>query len=1117
MPITAEILDATELSMGVRIQDAFRGSSVAESGSVAKKSGARREVGYDAGEVGAVSGISVRGVQKSFGGTRALVDATLDAAMGEIHAIVGENGSGKSTLAKIISGVFTPDAGSVSLLGQAPRNPQHTLSLGVATIFQEMMLAEQLSVSQNMFAGSDGFFRKSGTDRAKSAQAKAILERLSGQAVDPEARVADLPLHLKQWVVLGRAIRSNPKVLILDESSAALDLAGTERLHAEIRRLRDGGACILIVTHRIAELVQIADRATVLRDGATVGCLGKGEITEQNLLTLMSAATRDVKGTGRINQVTTLARRTVLRCRGLRLDPAVAAFDFALQAGEIVGVAGLDGAGQTEFVRALAGIEPAVTGRVDAVDLQHDAQSSDQRVADTCIEQPALRRAGCNESHAQSANYGEAEVLMMRLRFELGVLLLVSVGASSQTIGQNKSPGTEDKFTLSVRTQLVVETVVVKDKQGNPVSGLKAEDFTLTEDGVAQKIRYCEHQTLPSNPLPVAPVKPSDEDIKLYKKLTHTQIAAEAPENLKYKDRRLLALYFDMSAMRPAEQLRALAAAEKFIRTQITEVDLVSIMRYESGSVDVLQDFTADRNKLLSILQTLVVGEGQGSDVSVDDAASADTGAAFGQDDGEFNVFTTDRQLAALQTAAKMLGQLNEKKALIYFASGLQLNGTDNQAQLHATVDAAIRSGVSFWPVDARGLVAGAPLGDATQGSPGGASMYTGTAAQAVQSAFQKSQDTLYALAGDTGGKALFDNNDLTRGIVQAQQAITDYYILEYYTSNPVLDGRFRKIKVTVASHNDAKLEFRQGYYAGKEFAKFNVADKERQLEDALMLEDPVTELTIAMEINYFQLNRAEYFVPIVVKIPGRELALAKRGGADHTLIDFVGEIKDIYGGTTVTNVRDNVNIKLTDATAAELAHRPIEYDAGFTLLPGKYMIKFLARDDETGRIGTYQTTFVIPNLNKEEKRVPISSVVLSSQRVDYKDALYNSGSAKDQAKAAAVNPLVIDGKKLIPSVTRVFNKGRDLFVYLQSYEQAATTKPIVAFVSLYKDGVRSFETQPIAVTPTSSTKLEPVPLSFSIGLGALPAGQYDCQISVLDPTSQKGTFWQGQILLSAQ
>ena len=120
-----------------------------------------------------------------------------------------------------------------------------------------------------------------------------------------------------------------------------------------------------------------------------------------------------------------------------------------------------------------------------------------------------------------------------------------------------------------------------------------------------------------------------------------------------------------------------------------------------------------------------------------------------------------------------------------------------------------------------------------------------------------------------------------------------------------------------------------------------------------------------------------------------RELAIAKRGGAERTLIDFIGEIKDDYaGGMTITNVRDKVNIKLSDATAIELAKRPIEYDTGFTLLPGKYTIKFLARDAETGRIGTYQTSFVIPNLNKEVKRIPISSVVLSSQRVDLKDAL---------------------------------------------------------------------------------------------------------------------------------
>jgi len=701
------------------------------------------------------------------------------------------------------------------------------------------------------------------------------------------------------------------------------------------------------------------------------------------------------------------------------------------------------------------------------------------------------------------------------MRSLLTILLLATLGAEAQQIGQNAAPGSNDTPTLSVRSQIVIETVVVKDKKGSTIDGLTAKDFTLTEDGVPQTIRFCEPQSLPSTLSDVTVTPSGPEDIKIYNTLTRTQIAPEAPGDVRYKDHRLLALYFDMTAMRPADQLRALAAAEKFIRSQMTTSDLVSIMRYSGGSVDVLQDFTADRNRLLSILETLVVGEGQGSAESVDDASGADTGAAFGQDDSEFNVFNTDRQLSALQTAARMLGQLNEKKSLIYFASGLRLNGVDNEAQLQATVDAAIRAGVSFWPIDARGLVAQAPLGDATQGSPGNAGMYSGAAALATTTNLQRSQDTLFSLAGDTGGKALLDYNDLTKGIVQAQQSITNYYILEYYPTNTALNGKFRHVKISVNPELSEKLDYRQGYFAGKEFSKFTTVDKERQLEDALMLGDPITDLTIAIEINYFQLNRAEYFVPIVVKIPGRELALAKRGGAEHTLIDFVGEIKNVYNGTTVTNVRNNVNIKLTDATAAELAKQPIEYEAGFTLLPGKYMIKFLARDDETGRIGTYQTTFVIPNLNKEEKRIPISSVVLSGQRVDLKNAIYNAGKAKDQEKEALVNPLVQNGKKLIPSVTRVFNRGRDLYVYLQAYQPAAAkAKPLVAFVSLYQGQTKVFETQPMAVTPAASNRLGAVPLSFSIGLNQLPAGEYDCQVTVLDPTEMKGSFWQSQIKL---
>jgi hypothetical protein len=440
------------------------------------------------------------------------------------------------------------------------------------------------------------------------------------------------------------------------------------------------------------------------------------------------------------------------------------------------------------------------------------------------------------------------------------------------------------------------------------------------------------------------------------------------------------------------------------------------------------------------------------------------------------------------------------------------LNGLNNQAQLHATINAAIRAGVSFWPIDARGLVAQAPLGDATQGSPGGVAMYSGASALAVSENFKQSQDTLYALASDTGGKALLDYNDLTKGIVQAEKSVSSYYILGYYTSNAALDGKFRRIKISLTNPAlTANLDYRQGYFAGKQFGKFNANDKERQLEDALMLGDPITELTIAMEIDYFQLNRAEYFVPIVVKIPGRELALAKRHGAEHTLIDFIGEIKDDYG-STISNVRDKVDIKLSDATAAELAKRPIEYDTGFTLLPGKYIIKFLARDDETGRIGTYQTKFTIANLNKEDKRVAISSVVLGSQQVKLRDALYNAVKPKDQA-AETNNPLVHDGEKLIPSVTRVFSRSREMYVYLQAYEQGAeTTRPLVAFVSLYRESAKAFETSPVKVANGMNNRLKTMPIRFDVALASLPPGEYKCQVTVLDPVQQKAAFWQAPI-----
>jgi len=673
-------------------------------------------------------------------------------------------------------------------------------------------------------------------------------------------------------------------------------------------------------------------------------------------------------------------------------------------------------------------------------------------------------------------------------------------------------------------TQLVVEDLIIKDKSGNPITGLKASDFIVTEDGKPQTIDFCTFQKLEENssPLPEKTETPKLEkrepppaEPEKVKAATAMQISPEKAGDIKYKDRRLMVLFFDMTSMPISDQIRSQAAAEKFVKTQMTPSDLMAIMTF-SNDVNVVEDFTDDRDVLLKDIKKLTIGEGQGFDEQVSDDSASDTGAAFTQDDTEFNIFNTDRQLSALETAVKMLGSLNEKKALVYFASGMQRNGVDNQAQLTATVNAALRANVSFYPIDARGLQASAPLGDATKSSPGGSGMYSGSSARSAQSNFQGQQETLYTLAADTGGKALLDNNDLSVGIQQAQKDISSYYILGYRTANEKLDGRFRTIKITFKDPklqaSVSKFDYRRGYFAGKDFKQFNGTDKERQLAEALLMGDPMTDIDITMEIDYFRLARDRYFVPFAAKIPGSELELARHGGAESTTIDFITVVKDA-AGKQVANVRDIADFKLKGETAAQLAKRPISYDSGFTLPPGNYSLRMLARENTTGKIGTYDAKIVIPDLTSEQKRLPISSVILSSQRIDMNQAVFN---AEKDKKILAANPLIEDGKKLVPSVTRVFNKSQEMYVYLQAYEPAAeTTQPLVASVSFIRGKTKAFETAPLEITDGLDPKSKALPLKFSVPLGKLAPGKYTCQVSVLDPTGQKFAFWRAPVVVA--
>jgi VWFA-related protein len=713
------------------------------------------------------------------------------------------------------------------------------------------------------------------------------------------------------------------------------------------------------------------------------------------------------------------------------------------------------------------------------------------------------------------------------MRRSLITVLALAVIAPAGSAQQQPQPA-QPIFRSS--TRLVVQTVSVKDRNGNPVEGLTAKDFVVTEDGEPQDIAFVEYQRLldgaPGAPPdatldvqapppgatpavaaaqpPAAPLPASDVP-----GVVQAGIAAPPPGDARFRDRRLLILYFDLSATAPPDQMRAYDAALKYITSQMQPADMMAIMAFGGGAVRVKQDFTDNRATLREVLEVMIYGKDEDGDGLRDPEIE---GTEFGQNDSEFNVFSTDRQLAALQTAMSMLRPFPEQKSLIYFASNLRLNGTDNNAQLRATTNAAIRANVQIYPVDARGLVASAPLGDATQRSPGGIGMFTGALAQASISRFQRSQDTLYALAKDTGGKAMFDYNDLSLGIVQAAQGQTSYYIIGYYSTHIAQDGKFRRVRVALAGGLQAELSYREGYFADKEFAKLTGAERERQLEEALMLQNPITDITIALELNYFQLNSAEYFIPVAVKMPGSELALARRRGAQRMTLDVIVEVKDDYG-LTQQNMRDKLDIKLTDQTAGQLAMQPIQYETGFTLLPGKYVIKFLARDAEAGRIGTYQTSFVIPNLNREEKKLPISTVVLGSQRVPLGSELYSVKAARTQNVG---NPLIYDGHKLLPSVTRVFSTSQDLYVYLQAYERAAaeTTLPLVAFATFYQGDVKVFETQPLPIVDGLNPRSKAVPIGLNVPLSSLPPGRYDFQVTVIEPSGQKVAFWQAAIAI---
>lgn len=306
--------------------------------------------------------LRVEGVVKKFPGVVALDHVSFELRRGEVHALVGENGAGKSTLMKILSGAYQPDEGVIYYKGKPVvlRNPHEAQKLGISIVYQELNLMPHLTVAQNIFIGREPLRFGYIDDRKMYRDAKEILTRLHVD-VDPSLPVYLLPLSKRQMIEIAKALSFRSEVLIMDEPTSALTESEVEELFKVIRRLRDQGVGIIYISHRLEELKHIADRVTVLRDGKHVGTYNYSEITLEELVSKMVGRTMENKFPPRTSTPTD---RKILEVRNITRKGVLHGISFDLYEGEILGIAGLVGAGRTELARAIFGADPKDAGEV---------------------------------------------------------------------------------------------------------------------------------------------------------------------------------------------------------------------------------------------------------------------------------------------------------------------------------------------------------------------------------------------------------------------------------------------------------------------------------------------------------------------------------------------------------------------------------------------------------------------------------------------------------------------------------------------------------------------------------------------------------------------------------
>jgi VWFA-related protein len=701
-----------------------------------------------------------------------------------------------------------------------------------------------------------------------------------------------------------------------------------------------------------------------------------------------------------------------------------------------------------------------------------------------------------------------------------GLLLHATRSLTAQQSGQ--AGGNEAR--IEVTTELVLVNVVARDKKGNLVKDLKKEDFTLFEDGKKQQISTFDFENVDE----LARAGEAEATVSGAAglgqgALLHT--GKKAPPSLDARDRRLMLLFFDFSAMDPEQIDRSVDAAKKFISTKIQPADLIALVSLATNMrVDL--DFTDDKNKLLAALSAYTSGEGQGFDNGSTGTAegAAETSGSFTPDDTDFNTFSADRKLLALQSLMQALGKLPQKKSLIYFSNGISQSGVDNQSALRATTASAVKANVSIYSLDIRGLQAFPPGGEAQSASLHGQSAYSGASVLNDLNGNAASQDTLATLSADTGGKAFFDSNDFSGVFSQVQKDSSAYYVLGFTSKNPLKDGRFRRLKVQV-NRPDLKLDFRSGYYAGRDFEHLNRADREQQLEDELAAQLPRVDVPLYAGSAFFRRDESHYYLAVSLVIPGSQIPFVTEKEKDNATIDIIGTVQE-GGKFPVGRLRDTV--KLAVDSTQHVRRKNVQYNTGFVLAPGSYHLKFVVRENQTGRMGSFETDVQVPDLRRAPLKM--SSVVLSSLRAPIAN------------KKSEANPLVRDQMELVPNITHVFSPDQHLYLQYEVYDaakgknsspasapgngpqSAAKDAPVtkqsrdsvrvLTSIEFLQGTTKVYESKQVVANEVTAPDRKAVIFQIDLPLQTLKPGLYLCQVNVIDDVAGSFSFPRFPLLI---